>query len=381
MAGSIASLGSYFGVLLAVLCLLQGCSHTQKAAGDAGPDSGTKPLPGLRVAAVETKPLPGEVVSAPAHVETNPNRVARVVLPLAGRVVSVLAKIGDPVGEGQLLLEIESPEAGEAESAFLQSEAALTHDQAAATKAAADLDRLNDLFQKGAVARKDLQAAQSTATTAQAGVEQSKAGRERARRRLEILGLKPGDQHQKVAVKSPISGKVLAIQVVAGEFRTDTNASLMTIADLGTLWVASDVAESAIRFCKIGGAVDIELIAFPGETFHGKVAQIADTLDAETRTIKVRVELPNPAGRFRPEMSGKVRYSTEAGERAVIPESAVLQSSEKTFVFREAGEGRYVPAEIKLGQRTAGGFAVLSGLRAGDRIVTEGVIYLKSTIQ
>jgi multidrug efflux pump subunit AcrA (membrane-fusion protein) len=65
----------------------------------------------------------------------------------------------------------------------------------------------------------------------------------------------------------------------------------------------------------------------------------------------------------------------------VIPESAVLQSSEKTFVFREAGEGRYVPAEIKLGQRTAGGFAVLSGLRAGDRIVTEGVIYLKSTIQ
>ena len=374
-------MGSHLAVLLAVLCLLQGCSRKKESAGETDPDNGTRTPPGLRVAAVETKTLPGEVVSAPAHVETNPNRVARVILPLAGRVVSVLAKIGDPVSEGQLLLEIESPEAGEAESAFLQAEAALTHDKAAAAKAAADLDRLNDLFQKGAVARKDMQAAQSALTAVQAGVEQAKAGRERARRRLEMLGLKPGDQHQKMAVRCPISGKVLAVQVVAGEFRTDTNATLMTIADLSTLWVASDVPESAIRFCRIGGAVDIELIAFPGETFHGKVAQIADTLDPETRTVKVRADLPNPVGRFRPEMSGKLRYSTEAGQRAVIPESAVLQSSEKTFVFLEAGNGRYEPAEVQLGQRTGNGFVVLSGLRAGDRIVTEGVIYLKSTMR
>jgi cobalt-zinc-cadmium efflux system membrane fusion protein len=363
------------------VCLFQACSHEQKTAEETKAPAGGKPPNLLHVAPVQTKMLPSEVIVAPAHVETNPNRVAHVILPLAGRVVSVLAKIGDPVTEGQLLLEIESPDAGEAESAFLQAEAALTHDKAAAIKAVADLDRLSDLFQQGAVARKDLLAAQNILAGAQATVEQSKAGRERARRRLEMLGLKPGDVHQKVAVKSPISGKVLAIQVVAGEYRVDTNANLMTIADLSTLWVASDVPESAIRFCRIGGAVDIELLSFPGEDFHGKVAQIADTLDPETRTIKVRAELRNPSGRFRPEMSGRLRYSTGTGERAVIPESAVVQSSEKTFVFREAEGGRYVATEVRLGRRTSDGFTVLSGVEAGDRIVTEGVIYLKAGIK
>lgn len=364
---------------LAVISLLTACSRKQEdAAASELPE--TKSAPVVRVAPVRTTALPDEEFIAPAHVETNPNRVTHVVLPLPGRIVSVLVRMGDAVKEGQPLLEIESPDAEEAESAYLQAEAALNHDNAVVSKAQADLDRLSDLFQHGAVARKDVLAAENALTLAKASLSQTAAGRERAKRRLELLGLQPGQTHQRVVVKSPISGKVLVIQVVAGEYRNDTNANVLTIADLSTLWMVSDVPESAIRFCKIGGAVEIELIAYPGEVFHGRVTQIADTLDPETRTIKVRAEFQNKSGRFRPEMFGRLRYFTGAQQGVVAPESAVIHSSDKTFVYRETEPGHYTATEVTLGKRIDDGFAVLSGLRPGDRIVTEGAIYLKAGI-
>jgi membrane fusion protein, heavy metal efflux system len=336
--------------------------------------------PGLREIRVETvkaEAVPFDVVTSPGKIEANPNLMSRVVLPLPGRVVTVLVKIGDSVRRGQPLLTLESPDADAAESAYLQSEAALTQARANLNKAQADLDRLTDLFEHEAVAKKDVLTAENALAQARASVDQASAGREQSIRRLQLLGLKPGQFGQPVTVNAPISGKVLEMSVAAGEYRNDTNAALMAIADLSAVWVSSDVPESAIRFIKRGERIDVELAAYPNETFRARVTRIADVVDPQTRTIKVRAEMSNAAERFRPEMFATIRHTEETRLTPVVPAGSVAQGDGKNVVFVERGPGRFQPVEVKLGPRTGDSMPVLAGLRAGERVVVDGVMLLK----
>ena len=150
------------------------------------------------------------------------------------------------------------------------------------------------------MAKKDVLTAENALAQSKAAVEQSQALLDQSDRRLQMLGLKPGSFGQKVTVPAPISGKILDMAVAAGEYHNDTNAPVMTIADLSTVWVASDVTESDIRLIEVGERIDVSLSAYPGETFHGRVTRIADTVDPQTRTVKVRAEMDNARGRLRP---------------------------------------------------------------------------------
>ena len=210
-------------------------------------------------------------------------------------------------------------------------------------KAQADFERSSDLFAHNAAAKKDVLAAEAAVVQAKAALDQAQATREQTERRLTLLGLKPGEFGQKITVAAPMSGKVLELLVAQGEYRNDTNAPLITIADLGSVWVASDVPETAIRFIRVGERVDITLAAFPGETFHGRVMRIADTVDPQTRTIKVRAEMENPQGRFRPEMFGSIRHTEGMRSMPVVPVAAIVQGEGHSSVFVEQG-ARAVPA-------------------------------------
>jgi membrane fusion protein, heavy metal efflux system len=380
---------------IAVACgflLLMGCGKKDdKPVAAAAPASevreadGTVVIPAdspklqqIRVDAVRTADVPFDVVTSPGKIEANPNLMSRVVLPVPGRVDSVLVKIGDAVERGQPLLTLESPDADAAESAFLQAEAAVTQAKANLNKAQADFDRSTDLFEHNAVARKDVLTAENALAQSTAALEQARAAREQAARRVTLLGLKPGSFGQKVTVRAPISGKVLEMSVAAGEYRNDTTAPLMTIADLRTVWVSSDVPESAIRFIRTGERIDVSLSAYPAETFRARVTRIADTVDPQTRTIKVRAEMDNAHERFRPEMFGTIRHTEETRVVPVIPTGAVVQGDGRTVAFVEKGPGRFLPVEVKVGDRTGGVLPVLAGLRAGDRVVVDGAMLLKA---
>ena len=126
-----------------------------------------------------------------------------------------------------------------------------------------------------------------------------------------------------------------------GEFRNDTSASLMTIADLSTVWVTSQVPESYIRFVQVGERVEINLVAYPGETFDGRVSRIADTVDPQTRTVKVQAEMDNRDGRFRPEMYGSIHHVESTATMPVIPAAAVVQDGNRTIVFVERRAGTF----------------------------------------
>ena len=335
----------------------------------------------IRREAVRVAALPTDEVVASGKVEANPNRVSKVVLPVAGRVAAVLVKTGDTVQKDQPLLTIDGPDADGAMSAHFSSEAALTQARAALAKAQADFDRTSDLFEHNAVPKKDVIAAEAALVQAKAAVEQAQATREQSLRRLAVLGLRPGDFTQQVVVRSPLAGKILDLSVVAGEYRNDTSATVMTIADLRTVWVSSQVPESYIRFVQSGEQVDITLVAYPGESFRGRVSRIADTVDPQTRTLKVQAEIDNRDGRFRPEMYGSIHHVESIVETPVVPIGAVVQSDNHSIVFVETAPGRFEQRDVTLGKRAGEVVRVTDGVKAGDVVAIDGVMLLKGLVK
>jgi cobalt-zinc-cadmium efflux system membrane fusion protein len=375
---------------LTVLCL-SSCNHVEhSASANRGSlDTPEPAVPGrialspdspqlsrIRVVPVVFGKFAVDEVVAPGKVEVNPNRISRVLMPVAGRIRQVLVKLGDTVAEGDPLVTVESPEAGLLLAAHTRAQAEMRQARAALKKADADLVRLRDLHENRAVALKEVLDAENEQAQAQAALEQAQASCEEAHQRLQLLGLEPGGQTRNIVVHAPISGKVLEIAVAPGEFRNDISASLMTIADLRNVWIAADVPESSIRMVRMGEQVHIELAAYPGETFHGRVMRIADTVDPQTRTIKVQAEISNPGGRLRPEMFGRIRHSHAMESIPAVPDSAILQRHGRSIVLLEEGPGIFRETALKTGPARGGLTAVLDGLKAGDRVVTEGAVLL-----
>ena len=337
----------------------------------------------IRVEPIRQVDMPSDELVAPGRVAMNPNRVSRVLPPVGGRILKVLVKLGDHVEQEQPLLTMESPDGDAAVSADLQAQSTERQTRAALQKAEGDLRRATDLYEHKAVAEKDFLQAQNDVATARSGYEIAQAVREQTSRKLQLLELKPTEFHQAVQVRAPLTGQVLEVNVAPGEYRaaisfhTDTTAPLMTIADLSTVWVSSDVPEPFIPLIHLGEPVAITLVAFPDQILSGRVARIGDVLDAQTRTLKVHVELPNPVGRFRPEMYGSIRHSGPTRRTLVVPDTALLQEYGRAIVFVERGPGQFERREVTTGVRTGTVVAVSEGLAPDERVVVDGAILLK----
>jgi cobalt-zinc-cadmium efflux system membrane fusion protein len=352
------------------------------SAGNGGaPEAGVISVPAtatqIRTAAVEAADVPLDEIVAPARVGIDPGRVSRALLPLAGRITEVTAKVGDRLERGQTVVTVESPDADAAVGAARQADAAERQAAAMLTKAQTDEARVIDLFEHGAAAQKDRLAASNDRVQAAAALETARAVREQAYRRLDLLGLQPSAFGQRVSVRAPIGGTVLELSVAPGEYRTDTSAPLMTIADLSHVWVSAEVAEPSVGSIRVGDDVAITLVAFPGEEIVGQVTRIADVVDPQTRTVKVSVQVPNPTGRLRPDMFGTLRHTGAVRRVPVVPLAAVVREYGRSVVFMEHGPGRFVRREVELGGRIGTRVAVLSGLSVGDPIVVDGAVLLK----
>jgi len=376
---------------MAALAVLAGCSDQStakqaapaKAPEKSAPDGEVRlpvdspQLNRIKVAEARAERVPLEEVVAPGKIESNPNRISRVVIPVPGRVTRVMVAVGDAVAEGQPVLAIESPEASAAASTYQQTLARLGETKATFTKAEADFNRVKDLFAGRAIAQKEVVSAEAALAQAKSAVEQAQASQDESLRRLGLLGIKPGETSTSIQVKAPLAGKVLDLAVVAGEYRNDTSVPLMTIADLSLVFMAADVPESQIRLITTGEMVKITLAAYPDEVFTGTVARIADVVDPQTRTIKVRAALKNPKGRLRPEMFGEIRHEETFRRVPVIPSSAIVQSDKRSIVYREKAQGVYEPVTITFGKQDGDRVPVLTGIAEGERIVIDGGMLLK----
>ena len=372
------------GLLIAAACSKKEEVQPVQAAATAPTNPGEVTLPAdspklqqIKVEEVVSADVPTDEVNAPGKIELNPNRIAHITLPVAGRILNQTVKLSDMVQQGQVLFDVESADADAASAAHLQAMASINQAKAALLKAQKDLDRIKDLYEHKAIAQKEVVNAESTVSQTQAVLDQTEAMAKQALRKLELLGLKPGEFGQKIAVRSPMAGKVLEFLPTNGEYRNDTNLSVMTIADLSTVWVASDVPESQIRLIQIGEALEIQLTAFPNETFRGRVTRLADAVDPVTRTIKVRAEMNNSRGRFRPEMFGNIRHVEGVVRKPVVPPGAIIQGDGQNIVFVETARGVFRQTQVTIGNRFKELIPITSGLKQGDRVVVDGAMLLK----
>jgi cobalt-zinc-cadmium efflux system membrane fusion protein len=313
----------------------------------------------------------------------NPNRISRVLPPVQGRVLSVSVKLGDTVAEGQPLVTLRSPDADAAISAYLQADATVRQAKVTLAKTETDLERARKLLQYQAISEKDALAAQNDVATARAALKNAEAARDQALRKLTLLGLKPTDLQQPVVVHAPIAGVITDISVTAGDYRAavssmaDVTTPLMSIADLSTVWVSSDVPEPFMRLVHIGEEVEMTFVAYPGEKFTGRVARVGTTLDPQTRTLKVQVDLPNPARRFLPEMFGTMRHAGPPRLFPVVPAAAIVQEYGRSELFVERGPGQFERRVVTTGVRMGDLVAITSGLNAKSRVIVDGAILLR----
>jgi cobalt-zinc-cadmium efflux system membrane fusion protein len=274
------------------------------------------------------------------------------------------------------LVELESADATEFESEQVKARAALDEKRSELAKADADRDRLRDLFAHDAVARKEVLDAETEYDRAEAATRQAEATLAESSRRLEILGLTPGNVDQALVVRAPLAGKVIDLAVAPGVFWDDTNAPLMAVADLAVLWVTSSVPEANVAKIRVGESLEVHLSAVPDRVFEATVLRVADTVDPTSHTIEVRGELANPDGLLRPEMFGQIRHVDALAKIAVVPVDAVLQSEGAPYVYRVVSPGVFEPTPVELGVRREDRVAVLRGVAAGDSVVVDGAVLL-----
>ena len=180
---------------------------------------------------------------------------------------------------------------------------------------------------------------------------------------------KSGQAERTVTLFAPASGWIIERDISAGH-RVTAGEQLMVLGDLSSVWADSDIYQSDLPLVQMGMPVELGVSAAPDMTFTGKVSFIAPALDAGTRTVKVRTEVPNPGLLLKPEMFAVARLAFDLGVKLAIPESAVMRTGVRAYAFRDAGEGRLEPIAIKLGTRTDGWFELIDGLVEGDKVVT-----------
>lgn len=209
-----------------------------------------------------------------------------------------------------------------------------------------------------------------------------------ARRRLALWGIadqevaeleRSGTVRRGLTIRAPSAGHILEKRVFAGQM-VRAGDPLFRLADLSTVWIEPAIFESDVALVRIGQRAEISFDALPGERFAGRVTFLAPELDATTRTLRVRVELPNPGSRIKPMMFGTVRIEARGPRGVTVPSGAILPTGTRdlAFVLRD---GSVVPTEVVVGARGDATSLVVDGLAAGDTVVASATFLFDSESQ
>ena len=188
---------------------------------------------------------------------------------------------------------------------------------------------------------------------------------------------KTGEFKKALTLYSPYSGFVIKKDINEG-MKVMPDKELYTIADLSNVWVNLDIYEYDIPLIKIGQSASLNLSYDPGQVFTGKVSYIYPYLDEKTRTLKVRLEFPNPDFKLKPDMYANAEIKADAGKHLAVPEDSVLDSGIRKLVFVDKGSGHFESKEVKLGAKMNGYYQVLSGLNEGEKVASSSVFLLDS---
>jgi cobalt-zinc-cadmium efflux system membrane fusion protein len=310
----------------------------------------------------------------------NEDAAVRVGTIVTGRVTRVLAMVGDVVKEGQALVYIHSHELVDARAAEAKARVMVTEKEKALAYAKAELERAERLLEAKAIAKREHALAAANVNATAAELEHAKAELTRAAEFLEHLSV-PHDSHEDIVAYSPIAGIVLKRNVSVGAVVSEAT-DLMMVGNLSTLWAIAEVPERQAAIVRMGQPVEIELQAFTGAKFSGRVVHIGDSLDPETRTVQVRCLVRNPRGLLRPEMFATIKLNNGATQPALtVPRSALFEMENEKVVFialGAQGSGLFEKRTVQTGREQGEWIEITGGLKPGERIVTRGGFFIKS---
>jgi cobalt-zinc-cadmium efflux system membrane fusion protein len=379
-------------MLLAFL-LFGGCADKPSDNSNGSGHKSAKPQAGIvRLTAEEIQS--GEIVAQPvvrqdfkmhrdfpATVASNHHATAHITALVRGRVLDVYADFGQQVRTGEVLARVYSGELGMAQSSYLKAGARLYVTERAS-------ERAEILLREKVIGLAELQRRKGEMLSA-------RAARREAQDRLRLLGMTDDqiarlDRDQiirsNVPITAPFDGRVILRNLTKGEV-VEVTHRMFTIANLSEVWVLANIPEKDIPFIlnaeRTDGRriVEVRLNAYPEKVFRGTVTYVGDVLDVATRTMNLRVELPNPDHLLKPEMYATVRvYSRPANDALIVPENAVQRDRDRRFVFVQRDPRTFEARDVKLGDSNGKQVAIIDGLREGEQVVANGGFILKSEL-
>jgi cobalt-zinc-cadmium efflux system membrane fusion protein len=330
--------------------------------------AGIKTVAAMKATATTRLHLPGVV-------QPNAYKNVDVTSLVSGRVTQVRAELGQRVMANDVLATIYSPELADAQTAFIAARADhLAHDQQQA--------RTQRLYAIGAASRQELEKLEAEKSEMDARVET-------ARSRLVLLGI-PEERTQRIAspadvvttfdVKAPISGIITKRNANPG-LNIDLATALFTVTDLSTVWVIADLYERDFAGVGVGSPVAITSTAYPGMELRGRVDYIDPQVQPETRTAKLRAEVPNAGNRLRFGMFVDVSIGARAPRAVVmVPKTAVQTVGAQSVVYVSTMPGRFVQREVTVGDTMGDEIAISSGLQPGETVVTDGAFFIRAEV-
>jgi len=367
----------------AVILLLAGCGRKgeeEDASGAPPPvqveheqDSG-----GFKVDHPEQFPLAtaGEHKAAPELTVTgvvnyDVSRSVPAVSLASGRAIEVKVRLGDTVKRGQLLLRVQSADIAGAFSDYRQAVA----DE---TLAKAQLERARVLYEKGAIAQKDLEVSVDVESKA-------RVTRETTIEKLRVLGVTDLDHPPSgiVDIFAPISGVIIEQNVTngAGVKTLDNSPNLFTIANLDHVWIICDVYENNLPFVRLGEYADVRLNAYPGRVLKGRISNIGPILDSSIRTAKVRLEMENPGFMSIGMFVTATFYGQQQENHAVVPATAILHLHDRDWVYVPAPGDKFRLAEVVGGKILPGNMQEVTGIEPGQKVVANALVLQATTEQ
>jgi cobalt-zinc-cadmium efflux system membrane fusion protein len=364
-------------LLISAIAVVAGCSK-----GDASPNADTAKVvttpasaPGgfsiteaqrSKIHLVAVTPTTFEPsIETTGTVAFNGDRSTQVLSPVSGPVTRLYVEVGTAVSRGAPLAAVSSPDFAAAIAAYRKAEATYRNLQRIA-------DQDEQLFKTDAIARRELEAAQTDAASAA-------ADRDAAAEQLRSLGVNPSSSSQagvQAIVRAPISGVVVERLITPGQLLQAGATPAFTIADLSTVWINANVFEADLPNIRAGEAATIQTGSL---TFPGRVDYVAALVDPSSRATSVRIAAQNRGGMLKKDMYVRVTiHSNNKQSGIVVPGAAVLRDDENLpFVFVAAPDNTYNRRRITLGAHVGDGYQVQSGLNPGDKVVAEGALFLQ----
>ncbi len=317
---------------------------------------------GVKVSAIQPEKIADQLILS-ANITANQDRIAFVAPRVEGRLIKVTANLGDQVKAGQSLAVVDSIQIGEARAEY-------HHAQSELKLAEANFQRTDKLYKDEIVPQRQWLEAKNAYERAQTSARESAD-------HLHILAGSSDTGISTFVITAPFSGVVIEKDAVMGEL-SKPEGKLFTIADLSTVWIEADVSEKDLGKLAIGSPATVTVSSFPDELFKGKVSYISSIFDKQTRTVKARIELPNPDSKLRIDMFARAMVDlTSSREALILPQEAVLLVQGQSTVYIQSDNG-FKARPVEVGEQLNKGVVITSGLKPGEQVVISGAYTLKS---